>query len=198
MAGVLVGPSIHLWYVPFIFMCLLALDVAKGHVSQKFLAIGSGALAVLFLLAAPLLRTVSEVLILPLPQWIHAAAAVFIGVYLLYMDRLSRAVGLVVLLSIFLSAIYVIPCSGVGTPYLVGVLAVVLVVSRCLERFMVDVGFVSECMFGVYFMHVFIILILFKFEMVRGALLSVSVFVISLLVVISLRRMCPSLAKYWS
>ena len=198
IAGVLAGPSIHLWYMPFIFICLLTLDVVKGHVSQSAISIGSGVLALLVIAATPLWRSPSMELISPLPQWAHASAAIFIGVFVLYLDKISRVGSSLLILAMLACVIYMIPYSGIGIPYLIGLVAVLVVASRLLEVLSVDVSFVSECTLGVYFVHVFVLLVFFKFGLFQGAFLPVAVFVIATLAVMALRKLLPGLAKYWS
>ena len=198
VAGVLAGPSIHLWYMPFIFMCLLALDVIKSHLSQSCIAIGSGVAAFLILSTVSLWRPISMELILPLPQWAHASAAIFIGVFFLYFHQVSRFVGGALLLSILSAAVYATSVAGVGSPYLVGLMAGALIVFRLLEGFKFDFGFFSECALGVYFIHVFIIFVFFKFGGVSGWLFPFAVFFVSILVVLVVRRLFPRVARYWS
>lgn len=198
VAGVLAGPSIHLWYMPFIFMCLLALDVIKSHLSQSCVAIGSGVAAFLILSTVSLWRPMSMGLILPLPQWVHASAAIFIGVFFLYFYQVSRFIGIALLLSILSAAVYATSVAGVGVPYLVGIVAGALIVSKLLGRFKFDFGFLSECTLGVYFVHVFVILVFFKFGVALEGLFPFAVFFVSVLVVFTMRRLFPRLARYWS
>ena len=137
-------------------------------------------------------------LISPLPQWAHASAAIFIGVFVLYLDKISRVGSSLLILAMLACVIYMIPYSGIGIPYLIGLVAVLVVASRLLEVLSVDVSFVSECTLGVYFVHVFVLLVFFKFGLFQGAFLPVAVFVIATLAVMALRKLLPGLAKYWS
>lgn len=198
VAGVLAGPSIHLWYMPFIFMCLLALDVIKSHLSQSCIAIGGGVAAFFVLSTVSLWRPMSMGLILPLPQWMHASAAIFSGVFFLYFYQVPRFVGIALLLSILSAAVYATSVAGVGGPYLVGLLAGALIVSKILEGFKFNFGFLSECALGVYFVHIFVILVFSKFGVAPGVLFPFAVFFVSVLVVLTARRLFPRLARYWS
>jgi fucose 4-O-acetylase-like acetyltransferase len=56
VAGWLTGTSIHLWYLPFVFLLIVLLDFLEGRFSAQKLGYGCGILAVFALGMAPLWR----------------------------------------------------------------------------------------------------------------------------------------------
>ena len=199
IAGILSGPSIHLWYMPFVFLCLVALDMLRTRLSGRSLAFAGAGLALLILATTPLWRTPSLALAAPLPQWMHAAPAVLAGFFLLHRDRLPRSIAAALLLALFLGAVWTLPWDGVGLPYLIGLAAVALVArDRPDGLARLDLRPLSESTLGIYFMHILVLGLLSTVGGLDGVVLPVATFAVSALAVLALRRAFPRLARYWS
>jgi Acyltransferase family len=198
-AGILAGPSIHLWYMPFIFICLISLDVVKGILPAPVIAISSGVIAAAIISTTPKWRPITLTIGYPIAQWAQALGAVFIGIFLLYLDSIQKFTGYSLLVLIFLCAALVISYGGVGIPYLIGIFVCSIVhLRRAAKPISINLGFLPECTFGIYLSHIFFISLLKKTGIEQPILLPILTFILSALFVVSLRRAFPSVSKYWS
>ncbi len=163
------------------------------------LALAGAALALLAIATTPLWRPPSLALPPPLPQWAHAAAAVFAGVFLLHADRLPRRAAAALLLALFLCTLWTLPHEGVGLPYAIGLGAVALVASGRFAAFQAaGLALLSECTLGIYFAHILVLSLLSRMGRLDGFVLAVATFALSALPVMALRKAFPCVAKYWS
>lgn len=128
VAGVLSGTSDHLWYMPFIFFCLISLDFIKTRIPGKIIGLSSALLGVFSLAAAPNWRDYSLSLGYPWAQYFHATPGFMIGIFLIYSTNLSRLINFLVFFSLILAAASVLPLHGVGITYLVGIFAAIFLV----------------------------------------------------------------------
>jgi peptidoglycan/LPS O-acetylase OafA/YrhL len=184
LAGVLAGTSIHLWYLPFIFLVLSALDVLKAHVAQRSLSLAAGVLAAGLIATAPGWRPVTLQLSYPVLQWADALAPVLVGVFLLGAAELPSVARRTLSALIVLGALAVCAFEWIGVPFTVGILAVLLVSSRYTARLIrVDLRPLSDCTFGIYLLHPLVFAFLLEWDRVPEAWLPAAIFTISLLAV---------------
>jgi surface polysaccharide O-acyltransferase-like enzyme len=200
IACLLVGSSLHLWYLPFMFVVLLALDHLRMYTHILVFSCVGAVLATLMLTSFSLWREQSLELGAPWAQHLHALAGVFVGMFfcgLGAMQKKARVVGLSVLLT---SAAVAVPAAGLGLPYIVGILtaAVCLLTSFSNYFFSREQGEVifglAQCTFGVYLVHPFFLAAARKFGFLDGAIPPVIAFFLSFLAIYMFRRFLPRFA----
>jgi hypothetical protein len=199
IAGILWGPSIHLWYMPFIFACLILLDVAKRHLSKIVICLSSAAITILILATTPCWRQGSIELGYPLAQYAHSSAGIFLGTFLLYFDTLPKKASWPLLIIMFFVTSQMIHYQGIGVPYMIAILVGSILASRISDRIpQIDFTFISQCSLGIYFVHILILKLVVKFLQIQGAILPVTTFLLSIFAVMYFRNAFPKLTKYWS
>jgi surface polysaccharide O-acyltransferase-like enzyme len=203
-AGVLAGPSIHLWYLPFVFMVLVALDLLRAHIALRTLSAGAFVLALGLMATAPLWRPVTLALPYPLLQWADAQAPVLVGVFALGARAgcWSRRTVLAMAALLVLTAAGLAAFDWVGTPYAVGASASLLVLLRTPgpgRPWRVDPSPLTDCTFGIYLSHslVFALLLAHGPEL-SAAGLPLAIFALALAGTWALRRALPRWAAYVS
>lgn len=197
--GFVLGSSIHLWYMPFIFGCMLLFDVVKNNLSDLRISITCPLVAAILLFSTSLWRQFSIDIGPPLAQYFHALPAVFIGVYFSYFYSLPRLAAFLLLAVVLASEISALGCKGVGITYLVAtVISLVLLVNSGWRPRKIDISPISKCMLGVYFLHVLFLVAVTKYTDITGVYIPVFVFLTSTAVVYIGRRSFPGLANYWS
>jgi hypothetical protein len=189
LAGVLAGASIHLWYLPFIFIFLLGYDLLRSHVPARPIAILGGAGAALMLGATawwwPLLSTLGY----PLAQYVHASAGLGLGMYFANAATLPWHLRAVLTGAIALAVAGALAFHGVGLPYLLGIAVAGLLLAPPLPAHLGRwINPLGAATFGVYCAHILVMRILAKFTHVEGALLPVSTFVVSMAAVMLAQR----------
>ncbi len=199
-AAVLAGPSIHLWYLPFVFGVLLVLDLLRAHIALRTLSAAAFVLALVLMATVPWWRTVSLGLPYPLLQWADALAPVLVGVFALgaragcWSRRTVRAMaGVLVLAAAGLTAF-----EWVGTPYAVGLAASLLVLLRepaAAPAWALKTAPLTDCAFGIYLSHslVFALLLTHAPGWSEDAL-PVAIFTVALAATWALRRGLPRVA----
>jgi surface polysaccharide O-acyltransferase-like enzyme len=199
-AGVLAGPSVHLWYLPFVFMVLVTLDLLRAHIALRTLSAAAFVLALALMAAAPWWRPVTLSLPYPALQWADALAPVLVGVFALGAQGACwpRRTVLAMAAALVLVAAVLAAFEWVGTPYAVGVAASLLVLLRTpdIERpWPFDPGPLTDCAFGIYLSHslVFALLLAHASELSEDAL-PLAIFAVALAGTWALRRGLPSLA----
>jgi fucose 4-O-acetylase-like acetyltransferase len=197
VAGVLAGSSIHLWYLPFIFMAMVSFDHIKEHVDEQALSTLCIVLAAALLLLSGVWRGPSLAFDYPYAQYAHALDGVLIGVFFANCSALPRRRRAALIGMVLLVLLFALPTQGVGVPYLVGVLAVSLVLLPKWERFAdLDVSWLADCTLGIYLSHALWLRLLKKYAAVPELLLPFLVFALAALGVWCFRRLLPGLAKY--
>ncbi|GAA0266813.1 hypothetical protein GCM10009127_02990 [Alteraurantiacibacter aestuarii] len=149
--AVLMGTGAHLWFLPFIFTVLVLVGSIKRAISARTMLLASVLLALVSLATVPWWRSAMNGFDAPVPQWIHAMPAVFIGLALgsaMAAGR-TRPTYLVLALALLLSALWQVP--GVSTVYLVG--GGSLIAALVLPQLRLNVRPISDCMYGVYLVH---------------------------------------------
>ena len=199
VSAVMAGTSIHLWYLPFIFLCLTGLDVLKAHLPRPVLAYAAAAAAIAITAAAPVWRPVTLALPYPCLQWADALAPVLAGVFLLCADALPvwhrRAMALV----LFGCAVAVSVSESIGTSYAIGYGACLVIASGLLKSHIrVNLLPLSEATFGIYLLHILVWTMLLTHADVPRDFMPFAIFSIAASVVIALRRLMPRIASVWS
>ena len=199
IAGVLAGPSIHLWYVPFLFVCLTLFDFVRHYASGPSIAWSSATLAIITLGSTAVWLLGSIQLGYPIVQYAHAAAGIFLGAFFSYLDRLPRHIGAVLLLVIIVASVSAIPYEGVGIPYLIGIAAGCIVAFQIFKNASsMNLSDISQCTFGIYFVHILFLKFVKKINTVPEIVVPIIVFFLSIVTVFFMRRSFPKAAKYWS
>jgi fucose 4-O-acetylase-like acetyltransferase len=199
LSGILAGPSIHLWYVPFLFGALLIFDVFKQHLSTKMIAIGAPFLAAAILLATPWWRNASIEIGPPLAQYVSVLPAALIGIYLSHLFTLSLRLNISLIAILIVSAGSATGFNGVGWTYLIALLLTSpLIFDVFSSRLTLDLSTISSCMFGVYLLHVKILGYTNKLIPAAGILIPITAFLVTTIIVYATRRMFPRVAHYWS
>ena len=198
-AGIMAGPSIHLWYLPFIFLALVALDLVRAHLSARTLAYASGATALAIVATAPWWRPLTLAMPYPLLQWADASGPVMVGIFLLCAAAIPRSHGIATSALLVLCAVAVAAFNSIGISYAIGFVACMLISSKVLERRMtVNVAWLSEATFGIYLAHILVYRALLKYTDLPGELMPVAIFLVSATLVIALRKLLPRFAGIWS
>lgn len=157
LSAILSSPSIHLWYLPFIFIALLVLDWAKKRGTSIALFATSIVAFIVWVPISDQLRAMQFAP--PLAQYIHAIPALLVGVMLGTVRSVSlkhiQTLGLFCLLAIY--GLTIAPASF-GLSYTIGVAAsLVLISERSLlpqANWLIDLG---KYQFGIYLVHVLIL-----------------------------------------
>lgn len=198
-AGILAGPSDHLWYMPFIFACLVIFDFLKRHLDGKKIGFWSGVFAITMLATSTIWREYSISMGYPWAQYFHACAAIGIGIFMLYAKDLKKNTVLMVFSLLVLSSIKNINLHGIGIPYLIGVVAgIVLIYCADLNNLNIDLGKFSGLTLGIYFVHKIFLSLLKSHFPIGDFLLPCVAFLFSALFVWVMQSACPRMNKYWS
>jgi hypothetical protein len=196
VGAVLAGPSIHLWYLPFLFACLAGLDVLRARLPPARLSTTAGLLAAAVTASAPWWRPVTLGLPYPLLQWADAAAPVLLGVFLLGSDRLAPGLKRTIAGLNLLVAAAVVPFDWIGLPLLLGQAAVLLIDSgRTSAWVRCDLTAWSGATFGVYLCHSLVFALLLQWGALPPALLPWAIFGGALAVAMSVRAFVPAVAR---
>ena len=199
LAAVLAGPSIHLWYLPFMFACLLALDALRWLLPPRLLSTGAGLAAVAVVATVPLWRPLSLHWHYPWLQWMDALAPLLVGVFLSGAAALPRAQRLALYAALGLAVAWVCSQEWLGPALLLGLGATALVASgRTAGLVHLDLTPLSGCTFGIYLVHIAVWTLLLDHGWAPPRLLPEAIVLISLGLVAALRRIAPRWASVWS
>lgn len=197
LLSILAGPSIHLWYLPFMFGCLIIFDVLRMLIRISWLAYGSVALAIVLLLTTSFWRLNALQMGAPVAQYAQALPAVLIGVFFSRFDALHGLAKWVIVLLIFSAAAYAVSAEGVGIPYLVGISAgLFLIVPQNILTSIKIPSSVSQCMLGVYLVHPIILGVAAKMSFTSQVWAAVFAFTLSTALVFLVRTYAPQIARY--
>lgn len=192
-----VGAALHLWFLPFIFFVLIAIDKLHFLLLKKaWLATLIGILAMLSILFSPLWRGFDYPL--PLGQYMHAMPAVFIGIFLgactEFKIKLALMIGII--LSMLLMVFTKQP--GIGVPYLTGFIPCCFLFTGYLKTNQKPLlQYVAAATFGVYLLHPFALKIM-KYVGVVGFFLPTGAFFLSFLAILIFRTHMPkNIVKYF-
>jgi hypothetical protein len=153
ISDILVGPAIHLWYLPFILFAVPTIKFVKRWLSPNLFLFAATVLAYLGLLTT--IISYSWRLDAPYPQYLFAIAPVATGIVLGMRGQIKFAriaIFMILALSLLLS---LTPWSNLGLPYLIGLGVTTLAIEygdRLVPKtFKID--WLSKCTFGVFLTH---------------------------------------------
>jgi surface polysaccharide O-acyltransferase-like enzyme len=199
LLGILAGSSVHLWFVPFLFLCLSVNLIIRKYVSGSACALAGGTLAAAFVAATPFWRSISLEAGAPIAQYVHILPGFFLGIFFGNFFEVKKRYAVFVLFLVCLAAVSAIPYEGVGATYLVSIVFSLCFASRLLVGLTSGrLDGISKCMFGVYFLHVALLNFFKKSSYLSGAALPLGVFFLSTVLVYAARRLSPRHAQYWS
>ncbi len=188
--AILRGTSLHLWYLPFIVICM-ALIYAIPRPYPKWVSIGSGAAGAGMIALASFWLPVSAAMISPLPQYAHAAAAVLIGVAM--GGGQARTAAIMALAGMLVAAL-------TGEVYMATTyaLAVVVLTATILAPDFLrnwNIQRLSSTAFGVYVLHPIPLYHIAPRIGLSGTLSAVFAFVVSIMIVLVVARLTPAVAR---
>lgn len=195
LMAVLVSPSIHLWFLPFLFFVLLTIDHIRNLLRTDSFILLTGVFTILLISFSPIWRGFS--FMVPFGQYAHAIPAVSIGIFLAGFQR--KATWYITMATIIITVLIMVlkQQSGMGIPYLVGLLpSYFLLTENTLFQGKEFLFTASSATFGIYLSHAFILHLLIYIG-ISGFFLPVAAFLISLFVTICFRKYTPNLlSKY--
>lgn len=193
---ILSTPSIHLWYLPYIFFWIVVIDNIKAC-HPIILASLAALLVSAMLISAPVWRQWSYAP--PFEQYMHAVPAIFVGVLFAACKGISLMKKRILLGIVMVCAAValVLNVEGVGVTYAVGIFAsLVLLRERSLIQKNNQIVYLSKLTFGIYLIHPFILLVLRHFGLDLW-LLPVLGFVISTACIYAMFKFIPrTITKY--
>lgn len=188
--GVLSGPSIHLWYLPFIFACLVCFAFFRIKFSRRSIAMVCAVGASAWLFATPLWRPWSVGVGYPITQYMHAMPGIFLGGFFACFITLSRIHAVLFAFLIFVSIVFSLGYEGVGVPYMIGFCIGALVALDVFKNYsFFDLSSVSSLMFGVYFVHIIVLASFNKIFFISGVFLPIVTFIVSTLFVFVMHKL---------
>jgi fucose 4-O-acetylase-like acetyltransferase len=197
LAGILAGPSIHLWYLPYMFLALISFDGLRGHISGRNLATACAILTGIAFGCVPYWRQTSIELGYPWAQYIHALPGLLLGIFFLYYRELQPYMAKSLVLMILILACARISYEGMGTPYAVGILAGYLIANHTLTQnsplFLAALG---RYAFGIYLIHILFLRIIGKLDILSGPLVPIAAFLLSLTAIAAISKVFPRAARY--
>ena len=195
-AMLLVGPAIHLWYLPFLAAILLMSTKLALIISRPALLVLAGAAYALAMVLVDGWRAASMGLGVPWAQYVHALPAIIVG--MLFAGLKPRELSTRVSFVVFALAATIPAWSveGVGVTYFCGVLLATPILLGWQSGQLVDrISSLSKYMLGIYLIHPLVIRFVRRAMDVDGILLAVPVFLVSLAIVAALYQRAPRLAR---
>jgi hypothetical protein len=187
---ILSTPSIHLWYLPFVFLWVVIIDRIKS-LNPRAVAIAAATMASVLLVSAPIWRQWAYSS--PLGQYMHATPAVLIGIFLALYTHLSvvqkhSVLGLVILST---AVSLILNISGVSSTYALGVCATLILLKDqdILPKSSVIIG-LSKLTFGIFLLHPLILFVL-RHIGISSLLLPIMTFFISALCIYVMFKITP-------
>lgn len=193
-ASVLYGSSPHLWFLPFIFATLGLIGLVKQVCSaeQVFWLAVFGAVAMLTTSAVWWPQAIH--LVPPYSQWSHAGAAVFAGLALgLYRPSSKFAWGGITAIGFAVAVCASYQLIGMSLTYPIGLVAVAIALFAP-DRFTAHeqaIRAVSQCMFGVYLVHILAIAVVNKLMPVNNYVVALAIFAACFFGVFAVRKILP-------
>ena len=191
--ALLASTSIHLWYLPFIFFCILAVDVTKRYYPQNLIGLFSGITALLLIVTASVWRSLNYMP--PWGQYIHALPAFLVGVFWGCFGEIRPVFRNVLLFCIYivLTIMLAKDLSGFSITYLVGLIPCLLLLKKesAIKKSRM-IGTLSNASFGVYLVHILPLFLVQHFGITGCMLPSIS-FIISIVGVIMARKFIPNI-----
>jgi len=193
------GTSIHLWYLPFVFLCLNGVDLLNAHVGARAAAWIFGLSALALTASGPIWRPITLAMPYPALQWADALAPLALGIFLQNSSALSPSTGRALLLTIIGSALVVSRFNSIGVSYALGFAACAGIASGRAARWAwPGLQPVADLTFGIYLCHIFVFAGLLRYSDLPNAAMPFVIFAISAVAVASGRAIAPRLRSYWS
>ncbi|WP_018277528.1 acyltransferase family protein [Teredinibacter turnerae] len=148
------SPSIHLWFLPFAFICISLLHYLRRAVPALLLGSAAVGVATVLILAVPLWKGLG--ISTPFIQWVHALAPVLIGVGIAQLQTQRPVYRGLALLSVIAALIIATLCGEGRTAigYALGIaLCSVLFARESLIRPNRLVDTVAPTTMGIYLVH---------------------------------------------
>lgn len=197
--SVLAGSHYHLWYLPFMFIALVFLEMSKSFIKIRLFVFWF--LLILWVVTANYWRPWSISEGVPVSQYIHGFGAVCFGVLLstsgCWNSNRIRFL-LFIHLSIFLTLLFLNLYSTIGVPYLIGIFLVYI--ALLLKSKFIPLGSihiiksVANLTFGIYLTHPLFIYLLKPYA--DAYVLPIIVFIASVVFVYILKLTFPKLSSY--
>lgn len=191
IAKILVSPSLHLWFLPFIFVALVTIDNFHDFLSMEMVAIVIGLIVICLISLSPIWQPIHYAL--PFGQYIHALPAVLIGIFFGIMKNIRRYVRIFLIVCVFCSIIVMISMRlpSVGVAYLIGILpCLFLFKGHCIDGRTLLIKKFSSSSFGIYLSHS-LTLTLVRLSGLNGVLLPLCAFILSFFIVILCKSFVP-------
>jgi fucose 4-O-acetylase-like acetyltransferase len=153
LSSLLAGPSIHLWYLPFIFLVATGCDAAHRLAPPRWIAMGAATIAMAALWLTDAWRQPSLDVGYPWAQYAHALPAVFIGLTFSGLQQVLPVVRVVLLSGIAAALVVTLDVIEVGVPYLLGFASCLVLVMPIPLAQRPAVHTVSKAAFGIYLVH---------------------------------------------
>lgn len=199
VAAVMSGTNIHLWYLPFTFLCLAAVDVLHAHVSAPTAAWLGGLSALGLTATAPIWRPATLAMPYPLLQWADALAPVAFGIFLQTAWALPRFARRILLFATIGAALLVAWSNSIGTSYAVGFVACAVIAAGNSARWSwLRIQPVADLSFGIYLCHIVILEALIRYGALDGVALPILTFALAAAVVAVGRKIAPRYRDHWS
>jgi len=199
VAGLMSGTSIHLWYLPFVFLCLNGVDLLDAHVGPRAAAWIFGLSALALTAAGPIWRPTTLAMAYPVLQWADGLAPLAVGIFLQNSPALSRSSRRVLLLAIIGSALAVSRFNTIGVSYALGFAACAAIASGRAARWTWrGLQPVADLTFGIYLCHVLVFAGLLRYSDIPHAAMPFVIFAISAVAVASGRAIAPRFRSHWS
>jgi hypothetical protein len=197
LAGILTGPRIHLWYIPFICITLISFDLIKKNISVLLIGYASALIAFISLITVFLWRDPANSLGTPWAQHFHAFPAIFIGASFWAFERVESMFRIVFMLLLLSAAAINLNISGVGVTYIIGIALFCPILFlppwlKCPYK----ITKISNLTLGIYLLHPFVFMVFFKLHFYPGFYLPIAVFIISGLTIAIAKKFFPKLTKY--
>lgn len=199
VAAVMSGTNIHLWYLPFTFLCLSAVDVLHSHVSAPTAAWLGGLLTLGLTATAPIWRPATLAMPYPLLQWADALAPVAFGIFLQGSSALPSFARRFLLFVIIGAALLASRSNSIGTSYAVGFLACAVIVAGTTARWSWPrIQPVADLTFGIYLGHIIILEALLRYATLGAVELPILTFALAAVAVAVGRKIAPRYRDIWS
>ena len=154
LTAILAGSSIHLWYLPFIFLVLCGCDALARLKVPRVIGLGAGLAALLLVASSPAWRPLTLALPYPKLQWADAAAPVLFGLFLRNAKILPYAARWAILTAIIFASAIAGFFNSIGISYAIGFSTCILVAYADLSKFIpVSLEPISSLTFGIYLAH---------------------------------------------
>jgi hypothetical protein len=193
-SAILAGTSIHLWYMPYIFLVGLTLVFVKSQVSDRLYVDVGWILAVALILTSARWRPYFSEFSYPWPQYMHALIGVAVGMFsVALVDKLNLRVVLQSLILIF-ACFWDLDVNGIGIPYFLGILLFFATVLLGGMVNIMDFRPGSRLTPGVYYTHIFVIAFVKKVGF-HGVLLGFLSVLISFFLVYFSWKFAPNFSR---